>query len=67
MVRLILLVLSAAALAPTCNIPVFRYALERWPADSYEVILFHRGPLTAAEQALADQRIGDVPGYFSPK
>lgn len=41
----ILLALAAAA-APTCNIPVFRYALERWPAAPYDVVAFHRGPLT---------------------
>jgi hypothetical protein len=36
------------ALSPTtrCNIPVFRYALERWPAAPYDVVVFHRGPLT---------------------
>jgi hypothetical protein len=38
--------------AAACNVPVFRYALERWPADPYEVVLFHRGPLSAADQAL---------------
>jgi hypothetical protein len=49
MIRLILLVLSGAALSSpagrTCNIPVFRYALERWHAAPYDVIAFHRGPL----------------------
>jgi len=45
MLRSILLILSASALAPTCNIPVFRYALERWQAAPYEVVVFHRGPL----------------------
>src|SRR5947207_13564620 len=45
MVRLLLLVLSASALAPTCDIPVFRYALERWQAAPYDVVVFHRGPL----------------------
>jgi hypothetical protein len=35
--------LSAPAVA--CNIPVFRYALERWRADSYEAVLFYRGRL----------------------
>jgi hypothetical protein len=29
----------------TCNIPVFRYALERWAAAPYEVVAFHRGPI----------------------
>jgi hypothetical protein len=45
MVRALLLILSASALAPTCNIPVFRYALERWQAAPYDVVVFHRGPL----------------------
>ena len=35
-----------------CTIPVFQYALERWPADLYEVILFHGGPLNSEEQDL---------------
>ncbi len=30
-----------------CNVPVFRFALERWKPDNYEVILLHRGPLEA--------------------
>jgi len=25
-----------------CNVPAFRYALERWPADSYQVLVYHR-------------------------
>jgi hypothetical protein len=49
MSRWMLLVLSGTALsAPsgsTCNIPVFRYALERWHAAPYDVVAFHRGAL----------------------
>jgi len=41
-----------AALA--CNVPVFRYALERWPAEPYEFVLFHRGTLSEADQAVVD-------------
>ena len=43
----LLLLASSVAAAPerTCNIPVFRYALERWPASPYEVVAYHRGPL----------------------
>jgi hypothetical protein len=26
-----------------CPVPVFRYALERWMADSYDAVLIHRG------------------------
>lgn len=32
--------------ARACNVPVFRYALERWRPDPYEVFVFHNGPLT---------------------
>ncbi len=35
-----------------CNVPVFRYALERWQPDAYRVTLFHRGALTEAQHAL---------------
>ena len=38
-----------------CNVPVFRYALERWPADLYEVAVFHRGPLNPEGQALLEK------------
>lgn len=44
--------LAIGALAQACNVPVFRFALERWRPDSYRAVLFHRGPLTAAEQNL---------------
>src|SRR5437773_9807329 len=50
MSRLFLLILSGTALSTaadrTCSIPVFRYALERWPAAPYDVVVFHRGALT---------------------
>jgi hypothetical protein len=39
-----------AAPAPACNVPVFRYALEHWPADRYAVTVYHRGPLTRQEK-----------------
>jgi hypothetical protein len=45
------LLLSLAA-AHACSVPVFRYALEKWPADAYPATVFHRGPLTATQQAL---------------
>jgi hypothetical protein len=31
------LTLLAAAAAPACQVPVFRYALDRWPADQYSL------------------------------
>ncbi len=39
-----------ASAAAACNIPVFRYALERWRSDAYEVVIAHAQDLTA-EQA----------------
>jgi len=35
-----------------CNVPVFRYALERWQPDVYRVTLFHRGPLTESQKTV---------------
>jgi len=48
---LLLFTVSATA----CNVPVFRYALERWPADYYEVVVFHRGPLTGEDTAAVER------------
>ena len=57
LVRLCTLVSFMAVWAPAaraCSIPVFRYALERWAADNYEVFAFHRGPLSPDQQDLID-------------
>jgi hypothetical protein len=53
MVRIVFLalLLAPAAERPVCNIPVFRYALERWPAAPFEVLAVHRGPLTEDQSA----------------
>jgi hypothetical protein len=40
--------------APACSVPVFRYALERWDASAYMLLMFHRGPLTPGDKALVD-------------
>ena len=51
-----LLLLSVLGLAflpqPTiaCTIPVFRYALERWELDTFDVLIYHKGPLSAELQ-----------------
>jgi hypothetical protein len=44
--------LLCAGAACACSIPVFRYALERWEPASYELIVFHRGKLSAEQQSL---------------
>ena len=38
----------------SCPVPVFRYALERWPADPYRMTIFHRGALSAAQSNAVD-------------
>jgi len=37
-----------------CTTPVFRYALERWPADYFPAVVFHRGKLSAEHKAVLD-------------
>lgn len=51
--RRILLPSLVLAASPNfaCSVPVFRYALEHWGADRYEAVVFHRGPLSAADDA----------------
>jgi hypothetical protein len=64
----IVLALGKETLLQACNIPVFRYALERWNSDDYELIVFHNGELAAAsierlksiEAAQAPQKLGSV-------
>lgn len=47
-----LMVFLAAAGSPACDIPVFRYALDYWPADVFQATLYHEGPLDEAEAEL---------------
>jgi len=44
-----------------CSTPVFRYALERWPADPYEIAVFHRGTPDAKLNA-AVEKLRQGPG-----
>ena len=41
--------------AQACDIPVFRYALERWPSAPYEVFVLHRGALSASNCDIAER------------
>ena len=52
--------------AAACNIPVFRYALERWKPDSCEVLVFYDGDLTAEQSAIVDRlssQTGEASGH----
>jgi hypothetical protein len=45
----------SAISANACDTPVYRYALENWPADNYRAAVVHRGPLAAEKQLLVDR------------
>ena len=47
------LLLAIAPLAYACSVPVFRYALEHWQPDPYQVLILSKGPLSDDDQALA--------------
>jgi len=46
------LLLAGPITASACDIPVFRYALDYWPADSFYATLFHKGQLAEEEKGL---------------
>ncbi len=48
-------VLMTSTLIWACSVPVFRYALERWPADKYSVVVFYRGELNPVQQKIVSQ------------
>lgn len=51
--------------ADACSLPVFRYSLERWPADPYHIFIYHRGPLADRDKALAEgmRRLAEAPPF----
>lgn len=53
--------------ADACSIPVFRYALEQWRPDPFEVLVFHRGELNDEQQTLLQRLTPEyVPGEPLP-
>ncbi|MFW6161649.1 MAG: hypothetical protein ACODAJ_02715 [Planctomycetota bacterium] len=57
------LLVAMVVVAPVvlaCSVPVFRYALERWPSDPYEVAIIHDGALSEKDRALVDWMEGTV-------
>ena len=49
---LLVLTLTFFNLTPLipCNVPVFRYALERWTADPYRLTVFYKGQINQTQQ-----------------
>ena len=41
----LVIALLAASAAQACDVPVFRYALERWESDPFQLVVFNHGPL----------------------
>lgn len=59
MLRAFVSILCLFAFAPrleACAVPVFRYALERWESDPFQLVVFNAGPLPAT----LDQRLRDL-------
>ncbi|MCR9199489.1 MAG: hypothetical protein NXI04_12655 [Planctomycetaceae bacterium] len=50
-IRIPLLAVALSVPLLACQVPVFRYALERWNADRYQVFVIHQGDLNASQQA----------------
>ncbi len=46
-----LTILTIASSLMACQVPVFRYALERWSPDQYRILVLSDGPLDAEHQA----------------
>ncbi|MDA1276096.1 MAG: hypothetical protein O2960_18930 [Verrucomicrobia bacterium] len=64
--RLMLGLLVASNIAFACSVPVFRYALERWTPDAYNIVVFHKGEISEADQALiesTDSKVGKSGGF----
>ena len=47
-----MMIALSATIAIACNVPVFRYALERWRPDHCQVIVFHDGKLSDVQDQL---------------
>jgi hypothetical protein len=63
---LVAVLVLGAALGQACSVPVFRYALERWQPAPYEAIIFHRGPLSAAQTNLVLRLSGEALSNQAP-
>ena len=55
---LLLLALCPSGVA-ACQIPVFRYALERWRPEAIPAVVFHQGPLTQDQESAITALAGD--------
>jgi hypothetical protein len=49
-----ILILFFVPMSDACDVPVFRYALERWPPDAYEAYVLHRGALSSKDNTIVE-------------
>jgi len=50
-ILLMIATLALASVVHACDVPVFRYALERWHSDPFQLVVFHQGTLEAGLDA----------------
>ena len=50
-IRILPILLFAVVTAEACQVPVFRYALERWRPDPYQLVIVHEGNLTSGQKS----------------
>ena len=54
--------LALSTVAVACQVPVFRYAIERWNPDRYRILALSAGPLAeplvSAQRASRQRRTG---------
>ena len=50
-IRILPILLFAVVAAQACQVPVFRYALERWRPDPYQLVIVHEGNLTSGQKS----------------
>ena len=50
-IRVFSALILASVVAEACQVPVFRYALERWRPDPYQLVIVHEGNLTGEQKS----------------
>lgn len=48
--KLFAAIMVCSVAASACNIPVFRFALERWKPDACEIVVFYEQPMSADDE-----------------
>ena len=51
----LLLLVVGTSTARACDVPVYRYAMERWPAESYQVVVFYSGALSQKQRQVVER------------